>query len=104
MHPSASAASGHEQGAVFNTAVDQGRDNFIHAPADVRDDADSRRGKSRLLSLGNHAADEKIYAQLWKELSPFEGIPGDEGLYASMPLLLVGDIDEQNSARLVENR
>jgi hypothetical protein len=83
------AASRHQQSSTLNAPVKECGKHFLQASADVRDNANACRSKRSLLGLRDHAADEKLYAKLWKQLRPFEGIPHYQRFLLPMLLLLI---------------
>ena len=55
------------------------------------------------MRLGNHPADDKLYSHLGKKLGTFERIARNKGFLLPAAFPVVNEIDEQNSACLIED-
>jgi hypothetical protein len=102
--PLFAAASRHAQSAIFYPAVQKCSDHILHGTANMGDDPNSCCSDGRLLSLGNHSANEYIHAQSWQQFGSLEGILHNQEFFATPLFLSIGDVHQQNPASLIENR
>jgi len=104
VQPFLAAASRHSQRPVFYSTVKECGDNILHGTANMGNDANPGRGKSGLLGLRNHSANQEIHSQVRQQFGSLEGILHNQGFFAAMLFPFIGDIHQENPACLIKNR